>query len=308
MSKIAFLFLVRDDVNHPEIWENYMKGNEDKISIYCHPKNPEKVKTEWLKANIIPNLVLTEWGKITDAYFSLIHEALKNKENKKLIVVSESCVPLRTFDELYRFFLNHDERCSFIRFWRLKEYDIEVRLKGNKYFNNIHGESIAFVKHYARFCLSRYHALKLMNYTDDMDIVSVNDYIRNPDLELFNNTEVGDEFFLSILNPKKNVDFIVDYEINFDNWERVPLEQEKLTRQIAQLNQENKNIPIKDMMTKLKPNLQKISVLKKRLEGLSHANPFTYYEVTQDDFFNAKQTNSFFWRKFPTESNIKDFY
>lgn len=306
--KIAFLFLIRDDINHPDIWENYMRGNEDKITIYCHPKHPENVKTEWLINNIIPNIVDTAWGKITNAYFSLIHEALKNRDNIKLIVISESCLPLQSFDELYRFFKYQDKRNSFIRFWRLKEYDINVRLNGNKYFKNIYGENITFVKHYARFCLSRYHALKLLNYTEDTNIIDLNTYINNTDLDFFNNTEVGDEFFLSILNPKRNIDYIVDYEINFDNWDRVTIERENITTQIALLNRENKNLPISQMLTKMKPNLQKIYILKERLAKLSHANPFAYYDVNNEDINNALQTNILFWRKFPIESNIRDFY
>lgn len=55
--KIVFLFLIRDDLNYQDIWENYFRGHEDKI--YCHPKNPENVKTEWLRTKIIPDLVET---------------------------------------------------------------------------------------------------------------------------------------------------------------------------------------------------------------------------------------------------------
>ena len=53
IMKIAFLFLTINDINFPEIWEYYFKNNYDKISIYCHPKYPENIKTPWLKKNII---------------------------------------------------------------------------------------------------------------------------------------------------------------------------------------------------------------------------------------------------------------
>ncbi len=84
--KIAFLFLVIDDINYPSIWENYFRGNESKYSIYCHPKNPEKVVTPWLKHNIIPHLVETSWGHITNAYFTLLYEALKDPLNQKFVL------------------------------------------------------------------------------------------------------------------------------------------------------------------------------------------------------------------------------
>jgi hypothetical protein len=34
MKKIAFLFLIIDNPNFPEIWDKYLDGNEDKYTIY----------------------------------------------------------------------------------------------------------------------------------------------------------------------------------------------------------------------------------------------------------------------------------
>ena len=77
--KIAFLFLTIGDINQPEIWTEYFKNNWHKVNIYVHPKHPSLVKTKWLKSNIIENLVPTEWGFITAAYYELLKEALKIK-------------------------------------------------------------------------------------------------------------------------------------------------------------------------------------------------------------------------------------
>jgi hypothetical protein len=321
--KIAFLFLVRDDVNFPDIWENYFRGNEDKFTIYCHPKNPENVITPWLRSNIISHLVPTEWGKITDAYFSLINEALKNPENKKFITVSESCLPLKTFDELYSFLSSYDIRTSFIRFWNIKRYDIEVRLKNQTFFRNINGNEIPFIKHYARFCLSRYHSLKLLNYTEDMEIPDA--YIHNEDLDAFNATEVGDEFFLSILNPVKNVDYVMDYEMINDNWERNIIEKrkiaeeiEKIDEDIAKINDERKKIPPSKMAQNIKnirqmeENKTKLNESKNELNrkytSITNANPYTYHIVTDNDVREALDRESFFWRKFAIDSNIREYY
>ena len=81
--KIAFLFLTIDNVRIPKIWEYYFKDNYDKLNIYCHPKNPEKVTIEWQKRNIINNLTNTKWGHFTNAILNLFKAALKNKDNKK---------------------------------------------------------------------------------------------------------------------------------------------------------------------------------------------------------------------------------
>jgi hypothetical protein len=285
-----------------------MTGHEDKISIFCHPKNPEKVETPWLRDRIIPNLVETSWGKITDAYFSLIHEALKDPNNQKFIVISESCLPLKSFDELYNFYRSQDIRSSFIKFWRLSEYDIGHRLKGNRAFRHINGEMINFIKHYARFSLSRYHALKLLNYSEDTPIDTSLPYEKNDNLVLFNNTEVGDEFFLSILNPRNGVDFIVNYEMTFDNWDKVQEERVRIDNRIAELNNATKKMNMTEMLKHMKGNLDETEKLKKQKKNLTDANPYSYEVVSQEDVDFAVSKESFFWRKFPVTSNVREFY
>ena len=86
MKKVAFLFLTIDNINHPIFWEKYFENYYDKISIYCHPKYPQKVTIPWQKKNIISRLVETGWGYIIDAYHSLLMEALKDKNNYKFVI------------------------------------------------------------------------------------------------------------------------------------------------------------------------------------------------------------------------------
>ena len=51
--KIAFLFLTIEDLNHEYLWKEYFKGNEKKYNIYCHPKEKNDVKSDWLKKYFI---------------------------------------------------------------------------------------------------------------------------------------------------------------------------------------------------------------------------------------------------------------
>ena len=99
MKKIAFLFLILDNPNFPKIWNSYFRNNKNKYSIYIHPKFPEK--TVWKKKNIIQNLHETSWGFITEAYLELLKEAYKDPNNYKFITISESCVPIQSFDKFY---------------------------------------------------------------------------------------------------------------------------------------------------------------------------------------------------------------
>jgi hypothetical protein len=102
--KIAFLFLTRDNLRCPDIWNEFFKGNEDRYTIYCHPKNPDNVSDTLLKNNIIPERIETCWGciGIVRAFLALFANALKDSSNVKFITVSEACVPISSFEYIYK--------------------------------------------------------------------------------------------------------------------------------------------------------------------------------------------------------------
>ena len=274
MKRIAFLFLTINDINFPDIWTQYFHGHQDQINIYCHPKNSENVVTPWLKNNIIPTLVDTGWGYIVIAYYELMKEAIKNKDNVKFIVISESDVPLLNFNKMYDFVMK-DEKTSFIKYMKVKKYDWNDRIKNQENWNKL---SIKFVKHYARFCLSQYHVNILM------------DVKNKKTWEFFSTMHVGDEFFLSILG---NVKHVTDFPITFDNWDRVQDKVQDINEQLKTLYNEDGNKDKIKELTDLKNDIRK--------------NPYSYGIVTKKDVIEAKATNSLFWRKFPITSNIRDF-
>lgn len=110
-DKIAFLFLTRNNLKRPEIWEEFLKGKEDKYSIYCHAKEPKNVTDKLLKDTIIPEYIDTCWGciNLVEANILLMKNALLNPLNKKFILVSESCVPIVSFDVLYKSIINNNK-------------------------------------------------------------------------------------------------------------------------------------------------------------------------------------------------------
>ena len=307
--KVAFLFLTINDVNFPNIWTNYFRQKQDKISIYCHPKNPENVNTSWLRENIIPNIVDTKWGFITNAYFTLFHEALKDPMNQKFVVISESCLPLKTFDNFYNFLNNDNIKTSYIKFMRISKYDQKERLENQPNYNIINEKLNGFIKHYARFCLSRYHVNKIFNLND---IPQDNIYQHNEYIDFFNNMHVGDEFFLSILKPKPNQDFIRNYEITYDNWEITRKEYNRLKTKYYELvdtmEEKLSKIENEKEKSKLKKEIKnEIKEVKAKLKVVAN-NPYSYVDVKESDIRNALTKESFFWRKFPKDSNIEEFY
>jgi hypothetical protein len=101
-DKIAFCFLTIDNIHKLDVWEQFFKGNEDKYSIYIHPKNPENVSNKY-KKNIIGNLVETKWGDVSlvRATLNLFKAAYQDPQNKMFVLVSDSCIPLNNFDFIY---------------------------------------------------------------------------------------------------------------------------------------------------------------------------------------------------------------
>ena len=197
-KKIAFLFLIIDNPNFPEIWDYYFKDNEDKINIYIHPKYP--LSHTWKPKNIIKNLQPTGWGFIVDAYVELFKTAYRDKENCKFVTISESCLPIKPFNYFYDQVIKNNISTSLIKIMKISTYDYNVRLSDEikqKFKNHL-------IKHYARMCLSRYHVEELLKNISKVKI--------------FGKMHVGDEFFLSSITPIKNY---LDFAVTYDDWDYV---------------------------------------------------------------------------------------
>ncbi len=281
--KIAFLFLIINDINFPDIWENYFKGYEGKYSVYCHPKNSDQVQTRWLRDNIIDNIVETGWGYIVDAYSQLLTHAYQNEENIKFITISESCVPLIPFDDLYNM-LTADLDRSYVKYMKISKYDLHERIQVNEGYGKY-----KFIKHYARFCLSRYHVNKLLVQTEGLDF--------------FKNMHIGDEFFLSLLDAEDNIE---NMAITFDNWEFVVNERKRYKGKIRRLYEKIEELP-NPLSNKGKKIKGQIDAMKQRVDDFSK-NPKTYNHITEYDIIEIIDSGCFFWRKISKKSNIRDFY
>jgi hypothetical protein len=276
MKKIAFLFLVIDDINFPNIWDFYFRNFEDKINIYIHPKNPNK--TKWHKECIIRDLRETSWGHIVDAYRALFTEALKDKDNVKFITVSESCVPIKPFDVMYHDIM-YNKNESFVKILPIKSYDWQTRIN-DKIIDTV-GEN-KLIKHYARMCLSRTHIEQLLASKTKLD--------------LFIRTHVGDEFFLSSITPLSNIN---NFAVTFDDWEFVEKQKKDIKNIIKQLYIEQETYKNID-------NTSKILNLKSQHDEIAK-NPKTITKVTNDDLHNMETTKSYFYRKFSKKSNIENY-
>ena len=275
-NKIAFLFLTLDNPNFPNVWNEYFKNNEEKINIYIHPKYPEKVT--WKPECIIDKLVPTEWGFIVSAYKQLFKYAFDDdKKNKKFITLSESCLPIKPFNKLYKDLMKDVDQ-SLIKLLPITKFDYEIRI------NEIIKKKINrnLIKHYARMCLTRNNIKELFK--------------NKSKLKLFEEIHVGDEFFLSSIYPINN---FKDLAIIHDDWEYVNKQIKIMKNEIRKLYEEqeqNKNID----------NTKLILELKKKKDKRAN-NPKNIIIVSNEDLDNMTKTKSYFYRKFDKLSDIEKY-
>lgn len=276
MKKIAFLFITTGDIHFSEIWDYYFANNSDKYSIYCHPKYPDKVITPWLKNNIINNLVETKWGHLTNAYVSLLDEAIKDPDNVKFMFVSESCLPIKKFNLFYNMVIHNNVDKSYVQFMKMDKWK-----KDNLHiFEKI--TKIKLIKHSGWFCLSRLHAMQILNFK----------FVKN-----FDKITAGDENILSIItNDKKN---IINFEITYTNWTSIGKQIDKLNEKIKELFEKHESTNISQM--------KEINDLRQIKYDLSK-HPYTFNKISPKMIRFLKKSKSFFCRKFSSKSNIIDHY
>ncbi len=112
--KIAFLFLIVSGINHEKIWLNFFNHHEDRSSIYIHSKYPMLSDSAFQQFEI-PVKVPTTWKNTMNAQIELLREALKDEDNQKFVFLSETAIPLQSFDFVYETLMAHPK--SQFEFW-----------------------------------------------------------------------------------------------------------------------------------------------------------------------------------------------
>ncbi|QJE96798.1 beta-1,6-N-acetylglucosaminyltransferase [Luteolibacter luteus] len=102
--RLGLLFLTRGDVNHPQIWREFLEEAPERARVFSHPKFPEQLQGGFLDGTAISEWFDTKWGDISlvRASRSLLLEALEDKTLTHFALLSESCVPIRPLPEILR--------------------------------------------------------------------------------------------------------------------------------------------------------------------------------------------------------------
>jgi hypothetical protein len=98
--KLGLLFLTRGNVNHPDIWREFLNDAGGEVQGFAHVKEPEKA--EFLADLLIEEWHDTKWGDISlvRAMLALLRAGLEDPELTHFAFVSESCVPVKPWREI----------------------------------------------------------------------------------------------------------------------------------------------------------------------------------------------------------------
>lgn len=100
MFKIAFLFLVTNNIYHEDYWRDFWGAHAQQYSVYVHSKQQANLGRFFEKYRIAQN-VPTTWLNTMQAQIALLKAALEDSDNQKFVFVSESTLPLQSFEYVY---------------------------------------------------------------------------------------------------------------------------------------------------------------------------------------------------------------
>ncbi|KAF0906147.1 hypothetical protein E2562_009137 [Oryza meyeriana var. granulata] len=105
--KIALMFLTPGSLPFEKIWEKFLQGHEGRYSIYIHASRERPVHSSSLFVGREIRSEKVVWGRISmvDAEKRLLANALEDVDNQFFVLLSDSCVPLHTFDYIYNYLM-----------------------------------------------------------------------------------------------------------------------------------------------------------------------------------------------------------
>jgi len=102
--RLAFCFLIKNDINHIEMWEDFFKNAKpERYRIYIHKSEANKpCSSNFVSQHLINQTVLTEWGGDLYSAIKLLYKKAYDDLCTKYILLSESTIPVRSFSTIYK--------------------------------------------------------------------------------------------------------------------------------------------------------------------------------------------------------------
>ena len=106
--KIAFCFLIYDTINHEDLWNLFFQNvDTNKYAIYIHYKTFTPFK--YFEKHRLDNCIETEYAKVSLIHAQrLLFSKAYDEGCYKMFCLSNSCIPLKSFDYIYHFLTRDD--------------------------------------------------------------------------------------------------------------------------------------------------------------------------------------------------------
>ena len=103
MKKIGFCFLIYDEIVLEELWNTFLKNvDTEKYGIYIHYKINKPLK--YFENYKLKECVETKYADVTLIYaHNLLFKEALNDGCYKIISLSQNCVPLKSFNYIYKY-------------------------------------------------------------------------------------------------------------------------------------------------------------------------------------------------------------
>jgi hypothetical protein len=199
MKKIAFCFLIYNEIIYENLWYDFLKNSDkNKYNIYIHYKENKKLKHFEKYKLQLEEIIPTKYADISIVYAQnqLYKKAFTDENNYKFIILSQNCIPIKSFDYIYDF-LTKDDSSYF-----------NICNPGDFFSNG--KEALKYLSYEK---IHKAHKYCILNRTA-LDIIFKNLNFLN----YFEKTYAPDElFYISLLFDKEKVN-IINKSTTFTNW------------------------------------------------------------------------------------------
>ena len=229
MTKLAFLFLTKGNHKCIRPWQIFFKNvSKDLYSIYTHPKT--EPSQAFIRDNCIQTVIPTRWGDISliRATILLLKYSYEDPANKYFILLSDSCIPVISFDILRNSILREDK--TWIS-WKYNENKLDRYQKLHPALKK-YIPSNKFYSQHQWIILKRSHVKTLL----ETDITPY-----------FNNMHAADEHYFVVLLYFKNLlneTECINHKITYCDWSDItsmhPTEFTHVSEKLIDIAQTNR--------------------------------------------------------------------
>lgn len=114
-NTIAICLIIVEELLHEDIWRQWIDDNNSndklfKAKLVIHAKNPEKIKSEWVKAHALKHSHRPEWNspEVVRAMLAVLTEAIKDETCGRFVFGTESCLPMYSLQETGKILFKDD--------------------------------------------------------------------------------------------------------------------------------------------------------------------------------------------------------